>query len=101
MARSEFRWNKKRKHYAYLFKDIGDLRKNLLLHSDKSSYKCKTKKEKQLFKKRYSKLYKHPSPKKVVGIVFYIENRIYVDHISSFETRIYRWTWHPNDKRLI
>ena len=39
MSRSEFKWNKKRKHYAYLFKDIGDKRKNLLLHSDPSSEK--------------------------------------------------------------
>ena len=33
MSRSEFRWNKKRKHYAYLFKDIGRKRLNLLISS--------------------------------------------------------------------
>ena len=34
MSRSEFRWNKKRKHYAYLFKDVGVYCKNFLLHSN-------------------------------------------------------------------
>ena len=33
MARSEFRWNKKRKHYAYLHKDRGSKRKNILITS--------------------------------------------------------------------
>ncbi len=42
MSRSEFRWNKKRKHYAYLHKDIGKKRKNILLTSKSS---IKTKKE--------------------------------------------------------
>ncbi len=31
MSRSKFRFNKKRKHYAYLFKDLGSYRKNLIL----------------------------------------------------------------------
>ena len=46
MSRSEFRWNKKRRHYAYQFKDAGRRRKNLLLHSD-PTYKEKWDKEKQ------------------------------------------------------
>lgn len=28
VSRSDFKYNKKRKHYAYLFKDLGVLRKN-------------------------------------------------------------------------
>ena len=31
MSRSEFRWNKKRKHYSYLFKDVGQQKMNLLI----------------------------------------------------------------------
>ena len=33
VSRSEFRWNKKRKHYAYIFKDKGHERKNMLITS--------------------------------------------------------------------
>ena len=33
MSISEFRYNKKRKHYAYLFKTIGLKRKNILITS--------------------------------------------------------------------
>ena len=33
MSRSEFRWNKKRKHYAYFHKDKGSLRRNILITS--------------------------------------------------------------------
>ena len=33
MSLSEFRFNKKRKHYAYLFKDIGTKKLNLLITS--------------------------------------------------------------------
>ena len=33
MSLSEFRFNKKRKHYAYLFKQIGLFRKNILFTS--------------------------------------------------------------------
>ena len=33
MSRSEFRYNRKRKHYSYLFKDVGSKRKNIILSS--------------------------------------------------------------------
>ena len=42
MSRNEFRWNKKRKHYAYLHKDIGTKRINILISSKPI---VKTKKE--------------------------------------------------------
>ena len=33
MSISEFRYNKKRRHYAYIFKKIGAARKNILISS--------------------------------------------------------------------
>ena len=46
MSLSEFRFNKKRKHYAYLFKQIGLFRKNILFTSKPIRiWKGKTKKE--------------------------------------------------------
>ena len=33
MARSEFRYNRKRRHYSYLFKDVDNKRKNIILSS--------------------------------------------------------------------
>ena len=101
MARSEFRWNKKRKHYAYLFKDCGDYRKNLLIHSNKSFEKCSNHKEQKLFRQKHTRLCKHPNSKKESIDSYWIENRIYVDHKTSFESRIYKWNWHLNDKRKI
>lgn len=56
MSKSEFRYNKKRKHYSYLFKDIGQLRKNLLL-SSKQTRKHHGKRKKNV------KLYRHPNKK--------------------------------------
>ena len=50
MSRSEFRWNKKRKHYAYLFKDIGRKRLNLLISSKPVMVGKKNKKKKRFYK---------------------------------------------------
>ena len=33
MSASEFRYNKKRKHYSYIFKIVGTYRKNIVLSS--------------------------------------------------------------------
>ena len=56
MAISEFRYNRRRKHYSYLFKDVGSKRKNIILSS-----KPVRKEHKKI--KRHVKLYKHPNPK--------------------------------------
>ena len=101
MSRSEFRWNKKRKHYAYLFKDKGDYRKNLLIHSDPRKKKGWNNSKQKLFEKKCVRLYRHPNQKKSVSEIFYIEKRHYVDSNSCFENRIYKWNWNKNDKRLI
>lgn len=91
MAKSEFRWNKKRKHYAYLFKDLGDYRKNLLIHSDPSKKEGWNKNKFREFDKKYTRLFRHPNPNKSVNEKYYIENRVYVDHQKSFHSRIYPW----------
>ena len=101
MALSEFRYNKKRKHYAYIFKDCGDYRKNLLLHSEKGLKKCHTEKERQIFYKKHIKLYRHPNSNKDVNSRYFVEKRIYTDHKSAFDDRNYSWKWDPNDKRII
>ena len=55
MSRSEFRYNRKRKHYSYLFKDINNRRKNIILTS-----KPYRKEHKKL--KKNVKLFKNPNP---------------------------------------
>ena len=42
LARSEFRYNKNRRHYSYLYRDKGDFRYNLLI-STKSYIRVKKK----------------------------------------------------------
>lgn len=101
MSRSEFRWNKKRKHYAYLFKDKGEYRKNILLHSDPAKNKTISLKKIMEFKKKNTKLYRHPNPLKNDDSIYYVENRIYADHTNSFDEREYKWNWDKNDKRKI
>ena len=104
MARSEFRYNKKRKHYSYLFKDAGDYRKNILLHSDpanKENWDKLPEKRKKDFYKKCTLLYRHPNPNKVDNLKYYVENRVYVDHKNSFGERVYSWNWHVNDKNKI
>ena len=92
MARSEFRYNKKRKHYAYLFKDVGSRRKNIVFTT-------------KPYRKEHNKLknnvrfYKHPnsnSDKPVYAIPI-----VYNDDESSFGSKKLNWKFHPNDKRKI
>ncbi len=97
MARSEFRWNKKRKHYAYLFKDKGNSRFNILITSKKYVYKSKNGKKRIVFVNVL--LFCHPNPNKKGD--YYVIPKIYLDDISSFDERIYFWKWDRNDKRKI
>ena len=92
MSTSEFRYNKKRKHYSYLFKSIGTYRKNIVISS-------------KPFRKRHSivkkniVLYKHPNPnsKQTVYVIPYV----YIDNINAFDNKILNWRFHQNDKRKI
>ena len=97
MALSEFRYNKKRKHYSYLYKKKGDYRKNLLLSTDEYLIGNKFGKKKLI---KNVKLYKHPNPnsKKTA----YIVTRQYIDHKDSFSDKVYtNWNFDKNDKRKI
>ena len=92
MARSEFRYNRKRKHYSYLFKDIGNRRKNIVLTS--KEYR----KEHKRIKKNL-KLYKNPNPNN--DKQSYLIPIIYNDGAESFDERKLKWGFHPNDKRKV
>lgn len=92
MSRSEFRFNKRRKHYAYLFKDIKSLRKFLL-------FSTKPTRIKHGKKKKNIKLFKHPNPKCTKEI--YVIPYVYLDNIAVFSDEILNWQFDKNDKRII
>lgn len=96
MALSEFRWNKKRKHYSYLFKKKGDYRKNLLLTTDPV---VKGKKHGKKTEMKNVELYKHPNPNSTKKV--YVIPKVYTDHHNSFDERTYQWNFDKNDKRKI
>ena len=98
MSVSEFRWNKKRKHYAYIHKIIGIKRINILI-SSKSKMIEKKNKDKQRITNNVP-IVRHPNPNKQ-GQYFLIP-RNYVDDIDSFDEKRYdNWTFDINDKRKV
>ena len=92
MSTSEFRYYKKRKHYAYLFKAIGLYRKNILL-SSKSLRMWRGKKKKNI------KLFKHPNPNS--QLIIYVIPVVYLDRVDCFYSKSLCWSFHPNDKRKV
>ena len=92
MSRSEFRYNRKRKHYAYLFKDIGSKRKIIVLSS-----KPYRKEHKKI--KKNIKLFMNPNPNNKNNS--FLIPKIYIDDICSFDGRKLKWGFHPNDKRKV
>ena len=97
MARSEFRFNKKRKHYAYLHKNRGLKVENILITT--KPYVKKHKKGKDKIVLYNIPLFCHPSCKK--DGKFYVIPRNYLDEIGSFGLKMYKWNWNKNDKRKI
>ena len=93
MSKSEFRWNKKRKHYAYIYKDIGDKRINIIISSKPYVFR-----KGKIVIVNVS-LYKHPNGKK--NGQFYVIPRNYADDKRSFDIKVYNWRWDKNDKRKI
>jgi hypothetical protein len=92
MSTSEFRYNKKRKHYAYVFKTIGYFNKNILLSTKQTRiWKGKIKKN--------IKLSKHPNPNSVKTV--YVIPIIYIDKNDSFHQMKLKWYFDKNDKRII
>lgn len=92
--RTEFRYNKKRKHYSYIYGQSGDYRKNILLSSHPE----------QILNNRGKviknvPLYKHPNPncdKKV-----FLMPRNYFDHYESFGDVKNSWSFHPYDRQKV
>ena len=92
MSRSEFRWNKKRKHYAYLFKDCGKQVFSIVIST--KPYRMMHGKAKANIK-----LVRHPNPNclKTAYLIPYV----YVDELLSFFDKVYRWNFDKNDKRKV
>lgn len=97
MALSEFRYNKKRKHYSYIYGQKGDLRKNLLL-SSKSTRKVKKRNGRHKIINNI-KLQKHPNPNCKEDE--YIMNKRYLDDKNDFGRKLNNWSFDKNDKRIV
>lgn len=92
MSISEFRYNKKRKHYSYIHGQRNDRRKNILITSKPV---IRTKK-KDIHNKP---LFHHPN--KYNDGQYYVVIRNYSDDKSCFGDKTYDWNWDRNDKRTI
>ncbi len=95
IPKPEFRYNKRRKHYSYIYKFNGDYRQNLLL-STKPVEKINKNGKIRVIKN--VKLYKHPNYKSDKSV--YVMPRRYIDHKSNFD-RSLPWAFHTFDKRQI
>ena len=94
MSISEFRWNKKRKHYSYLFKIIGDKRMNILISTKPFVYR-----RGKIAIKNIA-LTRHPNPN--MRGQFYLVPRRFLDDYSCFEDKVYsNWRFDINDKRNV
>ena len=94
MSCSEFRWNKKRKHYVYLHADDGFKRLNILITSKPFVLR------KGNVVMVNVPLYRHPNPNKEGQ--FYFIPRNYADNCDSFDEKEYKdWVFDKNDKRKV
>ena len=92
-----FRYNKKRRHYSYIFKLSGNYCLNLLLTTDPQS---KHKKHNKVIVVKNIRLYKHPNKRSNV-IVYIYKHRPYCDYLTSFSEKNLDWKWDINDKRKV
>ena len=97
MSISQFKYNKRRKHYSYSHRKRGSKEENILITSKPYVKKHKNGKDKIVL--RNVPLYHHPNPNKEGQ--FYVIPRNYVDDITDFAPKVYKWNWHRNDKRKI
>lgn len=97
MSLSEFRYNKKRKHFSYIFGRKGNIRKNLLLTS-KSSQRVK-KKNGRYKENKNVKLYQNPNPNKITDS--FVIPKVYYDSELSFGNVKNNWKFHPYDRLKI
>lgn len=91
--RTEFRYNRKRKHYSYIYGFKGDYRQNLLL-STKPTRNVKRFGKTKI--KNNVKLSKHPNPKSNKQV--YIINQRYLDHKNSFGNLL-NWLFSTKEDR--
>ena len=97
MSRSEFRYNKKRKHYAYLFKDLGSKRMNILISTKPMMVDKHHKQRRIVFN---IPLYHHPNPDREG--CYYLIPVTYIDEEKAFEEKVYLyWSFTKHDKRKV
>lgn len=100
MAISEFRYNKRRGHYSYIFGRKGNMRKNVLLSTNEYRVKkIKSNNCEKLIVNRNIPLYKHPNPNCTDKI--YVMPRIYNDNKNVFGKLKRTWSFDIFDKRKI
>lgn len=98
MAISEFRYNRKRKHYAYIYGKKGDLRKNLLLSFSPTRKVKKRNGTKKVVKN--VKLQRNPNP--LVNEPTYVMTKRCTDHKDKFGEKVFTdWSFSPDDRRVI
>ena len=101
MIENQFRWNKKRKHYAYILKERGEYVENILLTTDQL---FRDKKKGKAIVKNNIPLSNHPNPNitNKFGVFFIVNHKPYIDKKDSFDSKVYsKWKWNKNDKRTI
>lgn len=97
MALSEFRYNLKSKHYAYIYGSKGLYRKNITI-STKPYYKEKLKNGSYKYHKNI-RLYKHPNSNSNKEV--YLIPKRKLTHKDKFYKRKLKWKFHIFDKRKV
>ena len=98
MAISEFRYNRKAKHYSYIFAKDGNFRKNILISTDE--YRKVKRKNGTYRYIRNVPLYKHPNPN-YNGKPVYLMNKIEKTEYEKFGNKKKTWRFHIFDKRKV
>lgn len=96
--KDKFRYNKKRKHYSYIFKIVGNYCINILLTTQSES---KQRKKGKTTMVKNIKLSTHPNPNTPNVIVYIYNHAPYYDPINSFDLKTLKWKWNINDKRIV
>ena len=96
--KNTFKFNKKRKHYSYIFKIVNDYCSNILLTTKSFS---KDKKKGKIIVVKNIKLFRHPNPKQTDVEIYIHNHKPYKDHITCFDQKRLDWKWDKNDKRKI
>lgn len=94
--KNTFRYNKKRRHYAYIFKVKRGYCMNIILTTEPESHNRKH--HKSVIVKNI-KLYRHPNPNAKMKEAYIFNHSPYFDQIDSFDKKALKWSWNINDKR--